>query len=179
MTSSLGKAIEEFTDKDFMREFTLSSWKVELDKSTAKNKVDYQIGASALVMMEVYLGIMVTVHSEGLIDPTFGISVVVYALATLYTLFESTESTLCLMSVSTFTTIKFACFALIYSFIEYEAKLLSGEYSFMALILVLCFDATYSYYKMASKKNFRSQHKEYRMQDMISLSFAFNDWKKS
>ena len=133
-----------------MQEFSLNNWKNYLEKLDVEERVFYQIQASAIIMLEVYLGIMVTVHSKGIIDPTFGCSVVLYALASLYTLFNEPTSKLILMSISTLMAIKMACFSLIYGFIQYHQGLLVGEYSFMFLTMVLISEAIYSYYKLSS-----------------------------
>ena len=113
----LNSLIFEFTDKEFMQEFTLSNWKNKLENLNSDERFYYQLLASKIIMLEVYLGIMVTVHSKGIIDPTFGITVVLYALASLYTLLDQTTSKMILMSVSTLMSVKLACFTLSYGFI--------------------------------------------------------------
>ena len=171
--------IFEFTDKEFMREFTLSNWKIKLEQLDSDDRIHYQIAASILIMLEVYLGIMVTVHSKGIIDPTFGSTVVLYAMASLYTLLDQTTSTLILMSVSTIMSVKMACFALIYGFVQYHQGLLSGEFSFALLTIVLIADAVYSYYRLSIQKEFTKSRKDYKLMGVKRMGFAFGNWKSS
>lgn len=73
------------SDKQFIHEISLNSYKKNAFYLKSAN-FDVQVTAGILIIVELYLSIMTTVHSN-LVSPIYSTFVALYALAQLYTYF--------------------------------------------------------------------------------------------